>query len=269
MDEKKILKIKEAIKRNFEQSPDKYETFEQKHGFFSALNAALIDTLDVRGNLKILDIGCGTGASSRQILSAIPDSNVWGLDNSPAMLKIAENNNPDPSRLRFIEGDAGDLTSFVKERMDVVLYSASIFLIPDYKASLNQAWSLLEPGGKLGLTYMVGVFENRGENAFVCADNQARTNVSQKKPVEFDSLTLFVENLFSSAKVQTKDFICDIEMLRTFFSIPAMSAGLYPSLVYEDRLKMLETLFSHLSCDKLSFRWNLIAATKQNSQAIL
>ncbi|MHB8205027.1 MAG: class I SAM-dependent methyltransferase [Desulfomonilaceae bacterium] len=269
MDEKKILKIKEAIRRNFEQSPYKYETFEQKHGFFSALNAALIDTLDIHGNPRILDIGCGTGASSRQILSAIPGSKVWGLDNSPAMLEIARKNNPASLRLKFIEGDAADIRNFVKERMDVVIYSASIFLIPDYKASLNQAWELLELGGKLGLTYMVGIFENSGENAFVSADHQARTNVSQKKPVEFDSLTLFVENLFSGAKVQTKDFICDIEMLRAFFSIPAMSAGLYPSLVYEDRLKMLKTLFSHLSCDNLSFRWNLITATKQNSQAIL
>ncbi|MGO8822000.1 MAG: class I SAM-dependent methyltransferase [Desulfomonilaceae bacterium] len=269
MDEKRILKIKEAIRRNFEQSPDKYETFEQKHGFFSALNAALIDTLDIHGNPRILDIGCGTGASSRQILSAIPDSNVWGLDNSRAMLKIAENNNPDPSRLRFIEGDAGDLVNCVKERMDVVIYSASIFLIPDYKASLNHALSLLEPGGKLGLTYMVGVFENSGENALVCADAHARTNLSQKKPVELDSLTLFLKDLFSNVTSLVRDFICDKEMLRDFFSIPAMSAGLYPSLVYEDRLKMLDTLFSHLSCDRLSFRWNLITATKQNSQAIL
>ncbi|MDR3604290.1 MAG: methyltransferase domain-containing protein, partial [Syntrophaceae bacterium] len=122
MDEKKILKIKEAIRRNFDQSPDQYEAFEQKHGFFSALNSALIDTLDAHGNLKVLDIGCGTGASSRQILAAIPGSKVWGLDNSSAMLKIAQNNNPDPSRLRFIEGDAGDLVNCVKARMDLVIY---------------------------------------------------------------------------------------------------------------------------------------------------
>lgn len=262
MDEKKVLKIKEAVKRNFEQSPEKYDAFENKHGFFSSLNSALIDMLKTRPNLKVLDIGCGTGASSRQILSAIPGSKVWGLDNSPAMLDIAGNNNPDPSRLKFIEGDAGDLTSFVKERINIVIYSASIFLIPDYKASLNQAWELLEPGGELGLTYMVGVFENSGENAFVYADVSAQTNVSQKKPVEFDSLNLFVKSLFTDTNVKIINFICDIEMLRTFFSIPAMSAGLYPYLVYEDRLIMLETLISHLSCDKLSFRWNLITARK-------
>ncbi|MGC8604031.1 MAG: methyltransferase domain-containing protein, partial [Desulfomonilaceae bacterium] len=246
MDEKKILKIKEAIKRNFEQSPSQYETFERKYGFFSSLNGELINTLKTHGNVRVLDIGCGTGASSRQILNAIPECQVLGLDNSPAMLEIAINDNPDPPRLKFVEGDASELEKCVKESLDIVIYSASIFLIPDYKTSLTQAWRLLDPGGKLGLTYMIGVFENGGGNAFICADEHAQTNVSQKKPVEYDSLKLFVEGLFSKADVIVRDFVCDVHMLKDFFSIPAMSAGLYPSLAYEERLKMLETLFSHL-----------------------
>ncbi len=262
MDEKKILKIKEAIKRNFEESPDKYEAFETKYGFFGALNSALLQELKIRSNPRVLDIGCGTGASSIQILESIPESSVWGLDNSPAMLAIARKNNPSPLRLKFIEGDAGAITNYIKQKMDIIIYSASIFLIPDYRQSLHQAWELLNPGGALGLTYMVGVLEDGGQNAFVCADERAQTNVSQKKPVEFDSLTLFLKDLFSNVTAHAKDFICDIEMLRAFFSIPAMSAGLYPSLVYEDRLRMLETLFSHLRCDKMSFRWNLVTALK-------
>lgn len=262
MDEKKILKIKYAVKRNFEQSPDKYSEFETKYGFFYSLNAVLLDRLKIQSNARVLDIGCGTGASSRQILETIPGATVWGLDNSPAMLEIARNNNPDPSRLKFIEGDAGDLLSCLHESVDVVIYSASIFLVPDYQASLSQAWKLLEPGGELGLTYMVGVYDNSAENAFICADRDAQTNVSMKKPVEFDGLANFVQNLFGSIDVETINFLYDLDLLKQFYSIPAMSAGLYPSFGYEDRLKMLDKLFSHLSCDTLSFRWNLITAKK-------
>ena len=145
MDEKKILKIKNAVKRNFEQSPDKYSEFENKYGFFYSLNAVLLDRLKIHPGAKVLDIGCGTGASSIQILETIPGSAVWGLDNSPSMLDVARSNNPDPSRLQFVEGDAGDLSSCVHESMDVVIYSASIFLIPDYEASLSQAWEAIEP----------------------------------------------------------------------------------------------------------------------------
>ncbi|MGC8658297.1 MAG: class I SAM-dependent methyltransferase [Desulfomonilaceae bacterium] len=262
MDEKKILKVKEAIKRNFEQSPDKYEEFEKRYGFFRTLNSTLLGELKLSSSLKVLDVGCGTGASSIHILESIPESKVWGLDNSPAMLEVARKNNPAPSRLKFVEGDAGSLDNYFKEKMDVVIYSASIFLIPDYKESLRQAWELLSPGGVLGLTYMVGVLEDRGQNAFLCADEHAQTSVSQKKPVEFDGLTLFLKELFSNVIVHENDFMCNIEMLKAFFSIPAMSAGLYPSLRYEDRLKMLENLFSHMHCDKMSFRWNIVTAFK-------
>ncbi|MEI6135477.1 MAG: hypothetical protein WCP72_10925 [Desulfomonile sp.] len=149
--------------------------------------------------------------------------------------------------------------------MDVIIYSASIFLIPDYEASLSQAWKLLEPGGELGLSYMVGVYDNGVENAFVCADRNAQTNVSMKKPVEFDGLAQFVRNLFGSINVETINFLYDLDFLKQFFSIPAMSAGLYPALDYQDRLKMLDKLFSHLPCEKLSFRWNLITAVKQET----
>ena len=265
MDEKKILRIKDAVKRNFEQSPDKYSEFENKFGFFYSLNSVLLERLKIHSNARVLDIGCGTGASSIQILETIPGSAVWGLDNSPSMLDVARTNNPDPSRLHFVEGDAGALTSCVTDSMDVIIYSASIFLIPDYEASLSQGWKLLEPGGELGLTFMVGVYGATDESAFVCADRNAQTNVSSRKPVEFDSLDLFVRNLFGSINVETINFLYDLDLLKQFFSIPAMSAGLYPALDYQDRLKMLDKLFSHLPCDKLSFRWNLITAVKQET----
>ncbi len=93
-------------------------------------------------------------------------------------------------------------------------------------------------------------------------DQSAQTNLSQKKPVELDNLITFVKGLFSNVNVEVVDFTTDAGMLKEFFSIQAMSAGLYPTLCYEDRLKMLETLFSHLPCDKLAFRWNLITATR-------
>ncbi len=109
---------------------------------------------------------------------------------------------------------------------------------------------------------MVGVYDNSDENAFVCADRNAQTKVSLRKPVEFDSLAFFVQNLFGCINVETINFLHDLDLLKMFYSIPAMSAGLYPALDYQDRLKMLDKLFSHLPCDKLSFRWNLITAVK-------
>lgn len=86
MDEKKIHKIKDAVKRNFEQSPDKYSIFENKYGFFSILNSNLVDRMKILSNARILDIGCGTGASARQILQTIPD--VGQSSNVPVQQEV-------------------------------------------------------------------------------------------------------------------------------------------------------------------------------------
>ena len=181
MDEKKILKIKNAVKRNFEQSPDKYSEFENKYGFFYSLNAVLLDRLKIHPGARVLDIGCGTGASSIQILETISRRlwcGGWTIRLPCWMWREVT--------IRIHQGSSSSketpatYTSCVHESMDVIIYSASIFLIPDYEASLSQAWKLLEPGGELGLTFMVGVYDNSDENAFVCADRNAQTNVSSR-----------------------------------------------------------------------------------------
>ena len=262
MDSDKILKIKNAVKKNFEQSPDKYTEFENKYGFFYKLNAHLLDRLKIHSTLRVLDVGCGTGASSRQILQTIPGVQVFGLDNSPSMLDVAKSDNPDPERLCFIEGDAARLTSIVDEPMDIIIYSASIFLIPDYEESLSQAWSLLSKGGKLGLTFMVGVYDQTGENAFLLAEERAKTGISLRKPVELEKLAEYAQGLFVTTNADRIDFTCGPEFVRDFFSIPAMSAGLYPADPYEERLEKLDRLIANTPSKNLFFRWSLITCTK-------
>ena len=86
----KVVKIKEAVRNNFEQSPDYYQSFEDRFGFFGRLNQKLMAGMNFGPEPLILDIGCGTGASCGQIMEALPAAHVWGLDISPAMLKTAQ-----------------------------------------------------------------------------------------------------------------------------------------------------------------------------------
>ncbi len=70
MDEGKITKIKKAVKGNFELSPAHYQSFEDRYGFFRSLNEALVSGMDLPADADILDVGCGTGASSLQLMEA-------------------------------------------------------------------------------------------------------------------------------------------------------------------------------------------------------
>ncbi len=127
MDEGKITKIKHAVRGNFEQSPAAYESFEIRYGFFRRLNEALVSGMDLPADANILDVGCGTGASSLQLLEAMPKCRVWGLDNSPAMLETAQARTNESDRLNFVEGDAARLADYFSFQFDAIIYSASIF----------------------------------------------------------------------------------------------------------------------------------------------
>ena len=263
MKEDKIGAIKNAIRKNFDASPESYQAFESRYGFFKALSGRLIDFMHPPEMARILDIGCGTGASCIQILDAIPGARVWGLDNSVGMLHAACSIIGESERLRFVEGDATKLNEHFSIHFDAIVYSASIFLIPDYKESLRQASDLLVPEGSVGLTFMEGLFDVESNNLFEVADRQAQEGVSLKKPVKMDEFKRFFAETFSINRTITEGFELSWDALRQFFSIPAMSAGLFPRFQYEERVRKVLSIFDHMPATRAFFRWVLMAGEKR------
>jgi len=262
MDISKIDKIKQAVKQNFDASPDHYQEFEDAHHFFHRLNSSLIEIMELTPDARVLDVGCGTGASSIQILNAIPSGRVWGLDNSSEMLNKARLNYGVSSSVVFIEGDASSLTDYFEEEFDAIIYSASIFLIPDYEKSLSQAGSLLAKNGQIGLTFMDGVYDSVGANLFVTANEIGNVGVSTKKPVRIEDFSTFFSQTFPKSARFVKEFQLAEAVLRDFFSIPAMSAGLFPGFDYAERLRKVSSLFDIIRDPIKIFRWILMTGTR-------
>jgi len=262
MDDIKIARIKEAVKSNFDDSPAMYQEFEDMWGFFRKLNGTLLDKMDLKDGAKILDVGCGTGASSKQMLDRLPDSRVWGLDISPRMLEMARRCVGESSRLEFVEGDAAKLTEIFQVKFDAVVYSASIFLIPDYAQSLRQALDLLNDDGRVGLSFMEGIFGPAGENLVALANEQDNIGASLKRPVQIDAFMRDFSSAFPVHRVWVEDFQPTIDELRRFFSVPAMSAGLFPALPYDERMGKVDFLFRLLQDKQPCFRWRIMVGTK-------
>lgn len=260
MNEEKISRIKVAVMNNFDKSPEQYQAFENEHGFFCALNGLLLSRMKLPVGSRVLDVGCGTGVSTLQIADVVPESRVWGLDISSAMLDQARINAGDSDRLTFVHGDAGRLADHFSIEFDAVIYSASIFLIPDYEESLKQARRLLSPTGKVGVTFMDGLYDEAGNNLVAEADRMAGEGVSLSRAVKLREFRATFEKLFPRSEEWTEDFRLALPVIRQFFSVPAMSAGLFPRIVYEERLKKVERLFAHLPGDVL-FRWVLMAGS--------
>ena len=94
----------------------------------------------------ILDLGCGTGISTEYLESRYSNNDIYGLDISPEMLKLAAQK---CSRTSFVEGD---IIEFMQKRPN---NSASLIFsgwaIGYSKPSLfiREAQRLLKPGGTL------------------------------------------------------------------------------------------------------------------------
>jgi ubiquinone/menaquinone biosynthesis C-methylase UbiE len=258
MDETKIKKIKRATKGNFDASPVQYQSFEERHGFFRMLTGVLLSRMELPPAADILDIGCGTGASCAQILAVVPGAHVWGLDNSPSMLDAARSGVGESDRLVFIEGDAARLRDYFDFKFDAIIYSASIFLIPDYRESLEQARYLLKPGGCVGLTFMDGPYDPESNHLFEIAQETAKQEMSLKRAVAWSEFESSFAHMFSNCNSWVEDFRLPKDVLREFYSIPAMSAGIFPKIDYPERVKRVMTLFDGMPLDEILARWRFM-----------
>jgi ubiquinone/menaquinone biosynthesis C-methylase UbiE len=101
--------------------------------------------------MRLLDAGCGTGASTAALLAAAPEAEIVGVDASAGMLQEATNKSW-PSSVRFVHGRIEDLADLgVEGPFDGILAAYLVRNLPDPDAQLKRFLDLLRPGGTLAL----------------------------------------------------------------------------------------------------------------------
>jgi len=120
----------------------------QYHKFQAQRSAPFFDLLalvDVRPNLKVVDLGCGTGELTRQLADALPNSDVTGLDSSPQMLeKAASHAGP---RLHFEQGDQAQLAG----EWDLIFSNAALHWSENHAELMRTLYEKLKPGGQIAV----------------------------------------------------------------------------------------------------------------------
>lgn len=263
LEAQKAARIKEAVRNNFSESPEAYDRFEARWGMFTDLTRRLIAALDLSPSARVLDVGCGSGASCRPLLEAVPGGEVVGLDLSPEMIDSAERALAGRPGIRFVVGDAAEMDACVSGEFDAVLYTASAFLIPDLDRSFEAARRILRPGGQIGLTFMDVVVDEQGQDLLRRAEAETRTGASFKRPIYLQQAIDSFEALFDDVRHRANDLVLPRETLRQFYAIPAPSAGLYPRLSFAERQDRLDKLFVHLP-QTVRFRWPIMVGRAGN-----
>jgi trans-aconitate 2-methyltransferase len=120
----------------------------QYHKFQAERSAPFFDLLalvEKRPDLKIVDLGCGTGELTRQLADALPGSNVTGLDSSAQMLeKAAAFANPN---LHFEQGDQAQLAG----EWDLIFSNAALQWSENHAELIPRLYRQLAPGGQIAV----------------------------------------------------------------------------------------------------------------------
>ena len=123
-------------------NPDKYHQFQSQR---STPFDDLLELVEVRPNLRVVDLGCGTGELTRRLADSLPGSDVLGLDSSAQMLeRTAEYARPG---LRFEFGNQNELDG----NWDLIISNAALQWSENHAELIPNLFNCLNPGGQIAV----------------------------------------------------------------------------------------------------------------------
>jgi trans-aconitate 2-methyltransferase len=105
----------------------------------------VLDRLELRGDERVLDAGCGTGRVTAALVERLPRGHVIAVDGSPSMVEQAR------ERLGpGVEVFVADLLELeLDEPVDAILSTATFHWIPDHDRLFERLFAALRPGGRI------------------------------------------------------------------------------------------------------------------------
>jgi trans-aconitate 2-methyltransferase len=122
--------------------PDRYHQFERER---AAPFEDLFKLVHVWEGLRVIDLGCGTGALTQALAERLPGSDVLGVDASPEMLARAEMLTRPGLRFQL------ERIETVSGAWDLAFSHAALQWVDDHPALIPRLLALVAPGGQLAV----------------------------------------------------------------------------------------------------------------------
>jgi len=120
-------------------------SYERMSAPMEAMGREVLDRLDLRGDERVLDAGCGTGRVTAALVERLPRGDVVAVDGSPAMVEATRERLGDRADVRV-----ADLVELELDRpVDAILSTATFHWIADHERLFARLRDALRPGGRL------------------------------------------------------------------------------------------------------------------------
>ena len=139
----------DKIKSSFDEIAHKYD--KQREQFIPCYNdfyQSIVTLIDIaKPNLRILDVGAGTGLLSNFIIQKFPEAQYTLIDFSEEMLAVAKERFSGRPNFTYVVSDYKDLS--VDQKFDVIASSLSIHHLTDEEKFefYKHVYNSLTPGG--------------------------------------------------------------------------------------------------------------------------
>ncbi|OGV48214.1 MAG: hypothetical protein A2X49_05130 [Lentisphaerae bacterium GWF2_52_8] len=163
--------IRRHVAGNFSRSA---ETYEQAASFQRHAASLLAQSLAAwhpapGGVSSILELGCGTGFLTRQLLSLFPNARIIATDISGRMLARCSENLAEgetQGRLELLESEAHDALRRYAKSSQLVVAGLVLQWVPDLSAILSLSHELLPPGGQMAFSTLSDATFSSLRNSF-------------------------------------------------------------------------------------------------------
>jgi len=140
---------------------------------------------------KIIDVGCGFGATNLALAQRFPDSEILGIDLSEPLLDIANeaaNEANFSGRVRFEKADVQQIP-YPENSFDVAININMLHLVDDPIRMLNEIERILVPGGFLFISdlrrSLLGYVEDEIRSALTIPEAKSLFNESELRQGNF------------------------------------------------------------------------------------
>ena len=128
------------------------EAYDRISAPHAAMGAPALDRLELRGDERVLDAGCGSGRLTERLLERLPDGHVIALDGSGSMLaQAARRLERFGDRISYVQADLADPPLPIDGHVDAILSTATFHWVLDHDALFTGLAGVLRGGGQLSV----------------------------------------------------------------------------------------------------------------------